>query len=186
VRHTCATIRRKVSFMIALWPAISAQGHMSAHSIVCLRQPSICPGPGLLAWTFGGFRLLVRCRSLKCALCCHTPLLAQTLLICMHMLSHLPLILSAHSTHFINGMSWDRNPLPSPVSRGHQPCAAGWQPWQRATIRKGRPARSWDQGANNPGRNASAHPKNTSAFGAEMCGVGAPISDASTGRANAL
>jgi hypothetical protein len=36
------------------------------------------------------------------------------------------------------------------------------------------------------GRNARAHPKHTSAFGAEMCGVGGPISDASTGRANAL
>jgi hypothetical protein len=40
--------------------------------------------------------------------------------------------------------------------------------------------------ANNLGRNARAHPKHTSAFGAEMCGVGGPISDASTGRANAL
>jgi hypothetical protein len=58
--------------------------------------------------------------------------------------------------------------------------------YHRATIRKGRQARSWDQGANNLGRNARAHPKHTSACGAEMCGVGGPISDASTGRANAL
>jgi hypothetical protein len=68
----------------------------------------------------------------------------------------------------------------------NQPCAVGWQPWHRATTRNGRQARSWDQGANNLGRNACAHPKHTSAFGAEMCGVGGPISDASTGRANAL
>jgi hypothetical protein len=42
------------------------------------------------------------------------------------------------------------------------------------------------EGADNPAKNAHAHPKKTRAFGTKMCGVGGPISDASIERANAL
>jgi hypothetical protein len=50
----------------------------------------------------------------------------------------------------------------------------------------GRQARSWDEGADNLGKHVRARLKHASACGANMCGVGGPISDASTGRANAL
>jgi hypothetical protein len=46
--------------------------------------------------------------------------------------------------------------------------------------------RFWDQGAGNLGVNARALPKHTSGLDAQVCGVGGPNSDASTGRANAL
>jgi hypothetical protein len=45
---------------------------------------------------------------------------------------------------------------------------------------------SWDQGADDLGRNARVLSEQTSASGTMMCRVGGPMSDASTGRANTL